>query len=101
MKQKIILFVKSTQFWVIICAIGIWAQFINTLLSSKEGVQEVYVTGGNIDSEISNTLQVEGSVSVDNNVDVNIAAINGYTNCFYNSYTKHPNDYYRIPVAEY
>ena len=101
MKNKILSFVKTTQFWVIICAIGIWAQFLHTLLSSEGGVQTVYVTGGTIDTDISSTVEVEGSVSIDNRVDVNLSAINGYRNCFYNSYSKHPNDYYRIPVAEY
>lgn len=101
MKQKLLLFVKTTQFWVIICAIGIWSQFLHTLLSSEDGVQTVYVTGGNIDADVSDVLQVQGNVSVDNRVDVNLSAINGYRNCFYNNYAKHPNDYYRIPVTEY
>jgi len=101
MKKKLMQFVKSTQFWVIICAIGIWSQFLHILLSSEDGVQTVYVTGGNIDADVSNRIEVEGSVSVDNRVDVNLSAINGYRNCFYNNYAKHPNDYYRIPVAEY
>lgn len=101
MKQKIIFFVKTTQFWVIICAIGIWSQFIFTLLSSEKGVQSVYVTGGDIDASVSNTVEIEGSVSVDDQVDVNLSAINGYDNCFYNNTLKHPNDYYRIPIAGY
>lgn len=101
MKNKITSIVKTTQFWVIICAIGIWAQFLHTLLSSEDGVQTVYVTGGTIDANISRKVEVEGSVSVDNRVDINLSAINGYRNCFYNSYSKHPNDYYRIPVVDY
>ena len=82
MKRKLMQFVKSTQFWVIICAIGIWSQFLHTLLSSEDGVQTVYVTGGNIDADVSNRIQVEGSVIIDNRVDVNLSAINGYRNCF-------------------
>lgn len=101
MKQKLLLFVKTTQFWVIICAIGIWAHFFHTLLTSEDGVQTVYVTGGNVDANVSNRLHIEGSVSVDNTVDVNLSAINGYRNCFYNSYPKYPNVYYRIPVTNY
>jgi hypothetical protein len=101
MKKKLLQFVKSTQFWVIICAMGIWAQFLHTLLSSEDGVQTVYVTGGNIDADIPNRIRVEGEVSVDNIVSVNLSAINGYRNCFYNNYAKHPNDYYRIPVTGY
>ena len=101
MKERIFSIVKTTQFWVIICAIGIWSQFLYTLISSEDGVQTVYVTGGNINADVSNRLQVEGSVSVDNRVAVNLSAINGYRNCFYNNYAKHPNDYYRIPVTKY
>ena len=101
MKRKLIQFIKSTQFWLIICAIGIWSQFLYTLLSLEDGVQTVYVTGGNIDADVSNRIKVEGSVSVDNRVDVNLSAINGYRNCFYNNFAKHPNDYYRIPVTGY
>ena len=101
MKERIFSIVKTTQFLVIICAIGIWSQFLYTLISSEDGVQTVYVTGGNINADVSNRLQVEGSVSVDNRVAVNLSAINGYRNCFYNNYAKHPNDYYRIPVTKY
>lgn len=46
-------------------------------------------------------MRVWGTVSVDNTVDINLESINGYRNCFYNSYSKHPNDYYRIPIADY
>ena len=102
MRRKLMQIVKSTQFWLIICAMGIWAQFLHTRLSSEDGVQTVYVTGGKIDARVPNRIiKVEGSVSVDNTVDVNLSAINGYRNCFYNNFSKHPNDFYRIPVAEY
>ena len=59
------------------------------------------IWGGNIDADVSNRIQVEGSVNIDNRVDVNLSAINGYRNCFYNNFAKHPNDFYRIPVTEY
>lgn len=102
MRRKLVQLVKTTQFWLIICAMGIWAQFLHTLLSSEDGVHTVYVTGGKIDARIPNRIiKVEGSVSVDNIVDVNISAINGYRNCFYNNFSKHPNDFYRIPVTGY
>lgn len=100
MKQKILAIVKTTKFWIIMCAIGIWAQFLYTLLSSEDGVQTVYVTGGTIDY-VEGRVGVEGTVGISNTVDINVAAINGYTNCFYNSYAKHPNQYYRIPIADY
>lgn len=101
MKKKLMMVVKSTLLWGIACTIRFWSQFLYTLLSSKDGVQTVYVTGGIIDADISNRIQVEGTISVANEVDVNVSAINGYSNCFYNNYTKHSNDYYRIPVIDY
>ena len=94
--QKTIQFFSTTKFWVILCAIGIWTQVAFTIHSSETGVQAVYVTGGDID--VSNRVRVEGDVNVDNTVSVNLSAINGYRNCFYNNTRKHPNDFYRIPV---
>lgn len=106
MKQKIKAILNTTKFWVIVCAIGIWAQFLYTILSSEVGIQTVYVTGGTIDYVegrvgVKGTVDVEGTVDVSNTVDINVAAINGYRNCFYNNLAKHPNQYYRIPIADY
>jgi hypothetical protein len=76
--------------------LGIWmivlqnAGIIPKLVGSKNGTQTVYVTGGNIDADVS------GSVSVDNQVDVNLDAINGNSNCFYDF--GGDGDYVRIPV---
>ena len=50
---------------------------------------------------VVNTVNVDGSVEVDNTVDVNLEAINGYYNAFYNSYDEHEDEYYRIPVYNY
>ena len=99
-ENKILEFVKSTRFWVILCAVGIWSQFIFTIVNSKHGVQSVYIDGGEVDAKINGSVKVKGSVDVDNTVDINVAAINGYSNCFYNSYSKHPKKYYRIPVVD-
>jgi hypothetical protein len=58
--------------------LGIWvmvlqnAGVIPKLVGTENGTQTVYVTGGNIDADVN------GSVSVDNTVDVNIHEINGY-----------------------
>lgn len=58
--------------------LGIWvivlqnAGVIPKLVGTENGTQTVYVTGGNINADVN------GSVSVDNTVDVNIHEINGH-----------------------
>ena len=58
--------------------LGIWvivlqnAGVITKLVGTENGTQTVYVTGGNINADVN------GSVSVDNTVDVNIHEINGH-----------------------
>jgi len=94
--KKLLDVIKTTKFWVIVCAAGIWSQFIYNIATSEKGAQNVYVTGGEVD--VPNGVEVNGSVEVDNMVDINVSAINGYSNCFYNSYSKHPREYFRIPV---
>ena len=82
-----------------IATIGIWILVLQNL-----GIIPI---SQNVD--IENTVEVEGKVNarvlgdvnVGNTVDVNLSAINGYSNCFYNSYSKHPKQYYRIPVVDY
>jgi hypothetical protein len=91
----------------VIIASGIWVLVLQNAGLIPKVQQNVYVEGGYINTDVRNTVNVSGSVdvrgSVDvgNRVDINISAINGYRNCFYNSYAKHPNDYYRLPVADY
>jgi len=74
--------------------LGIWmivlqnAGIIPKLVGTENGTQTVYVKGGNID--------VSGSVSVDNQVDVNLDAINGKSNCFYDFGGN--GNHVRIPV---
>lgn len=61
----------------IIIAVGIWGVFLQNagIIPTK---QNVYVKGGYIDADINGTVDVSGSVSVDNTVDVNIHEINGH-----------------------
>ncbi|HLU84820.1 MAG TPA: hypothetical protein VKZ45_05050 [Vicingaceae bacterium] len=76
MEQK----TKSSSLNTILVAIGsgVWdlvlqnAGIIPKLVSTENVTQTVYVTGGNINADVS------GSVSVDNTVDINIHEINGY-----------------------
>ena len=56
--------------------IGVWTIVLQNagILSTEHSV---YVSGGYVDAE------VEGTVSVDNTVDINIEEVNGYSNAFY------------------
>ncbi len=57
--------------------LGIWvmvlqnAGVIPKIVGTEHGTQTVYVTGGNINADVS------GSVSVENEVDINISSVNG------------------------
>ena len=82
---------RNTHLWIVIMCIGVWVLVFQNF--GTRGAKDVYVVGGEIES------QIKGNVSVDNTVDVNLHEINGYRNCFYNNYAKHPNDYYRIPIS--
>ena len=95
-KQTIKETYKSNRFWLIMAVVGIWCQLFYTIYQNSLQTNDVYVSGGSID--VDGTVNVRGSVDVDNTVDVDLRAINGYRNCFYNNYSKHPNDYYRLPV---
>lgn len=76
---------KNISLKAILIAIGagIWvlvfqnAGIIPKLVGTENGTQTVYVTGGNIDADVS------GSVDVGNTVDINIEAVNGHSNAFY------------------
>jgi hypothetical protein len=73
----------------IIIAVGIWAIVLQNagVIPTK---QNVYVKGGYIDAD------VDGRVSVDNEVDINLSSINGKSNVFYDFGGN--GDYVRIPV---
>ena len=57
------------------------------------GTQDVYVRGGDIDADVS------GSVSVDNEVDVNLERVLGYRVGCHESYTIDGKDYHAIDVT--
>lgn len=105
--KRLLVIIINTKYWLIIGSIGVWILVLQNFGVFGEKSQRVYVTGGDIDADVrgsvgvNGSVRVNGSVSIDNTVDVNLYKINGYRNCFYNSYSKHPNDYYRIPVADY
>ncbi len=78
-------FYRNTHLWIVLTCIGVWILVFQNF--GTGGAKDVYVVGGEVEAEVNNT------------VDVNLHKINGYRNCFYNSYSQHPNDYYRIPVS--
>ena len=80
---------SNTHLWIVLTCIGVWVLVFINLFGAK-GTTDVYVVGG----------EVEAEVSVPDMVDVNLQGINGYTNCFYNNSSTHPNDYYRIPIID-
>ena len=85
-------------------ATGIWGVFLQNMgffVPNDDYTQKVrvintvdtYVNGGD--------LNVSGNVNVGNTVDINLEAINGHSNAFYNSNSQHKDKYYRIPVYTY
>ena len=87
----------------VIISVGVWA-----LVLQNAGVigkaNNVYVSGGYIDN-VNNIrgsvdVNVQGGVTVDNTVDINIQAINGHRNVFFNNSARGEyNKYYRLPVT--
>src|SRR5687767_6094842 len=86
---------KNFSFQATLIAIGIWVIVLQNagLIVTK---QKVYVEGGYIDTDINGIVDVSGSVSIDNQVDVNLDAINGKRNTFYDFGGN--KNYVRIPV---
>jgi hypothetical protein len=75
--KKYLEIVTNIKYWLIIGSIGVWVIVLQNFGVFGKKTQKVYVTGGDIDAD------VRGYVSVDNTVDVNIEAVNGYRNAFY------------------
>ena len=78
-------------------AAGVWGMFLQNMgvfLPFDDYTQKVEVVN-TVDTEVQGRVSVNGSVSVDNTVDINIAQINGYTS-FYDS--NGDKKYRRIPV---
>ena len=84
-------------------AAGVWGMFMQNMglfVPSDDYTQKVRVVN-TVDTKVEGSVRVNGSVSIDNTVGIDIKAINGHYNAFYSSGSKHPNDYYRIPVYTY
>lgn len=56
------------------CAVGIWLLVIQNYLGQDDGVQRVYVVGGDIDADVRGIVDatVSGSVDIDNTVSVEV-----------------------------
>ena len=65
--------------------LGIWVMVLQNagVIPTK---QNVYVKGGYIDADVNGTVDVSGSVSIDNTVDINLEQINGRSDCFYKNW---------------
>lgn len=76
---------NSLKAILIAIGLGIW-----TIVLQNAGViptnQNVYVNGGYVDAEINGTVDIKGSVNVDNTVDINLQQINGRSDCFYKNW---------------
>lgn len=77
-KENAINLFHSQLYWIQICAVGIWLLVIQNFFGGEDTAQRVYVVGGNIDANVSgsvdvdNTVDIVGSVDVDNTVPVRV-----------------------------
>ena len=75
-------------------------QNMGLFVPSDDYTQKVRVVN-TVDTEVTNNVRVNGSVDVNNTVGIDIKAINGYYSVFYDSYSQHKGQYYRLPVYTY
>ena len=85
-------------------AIGIWGIFLQNLgiITTDDFTQKVRVVN-TVDTYVGGGyIEIDGSVPVEieNTVDVNLEAISGQYNVFYD-HNRHDGQYYRIPVYNY
>ena len=76
----------------ILMTVGVWAIVLQNagVIPTSQKVRVVntvdtYVKGGSIDADVNGYVDVSGSVSVDNEVDINISSVNGYDTKSYSS----------------
>ena len=82
-------------------AAGVWGMFMQNMglfVPSDDFTQNVRVVN-TVDTEVQGSVRVNGSVSVDNTVDINIDEINGIRNVFYRQSGDRSGQYYRLPVS--
>jgi hypothetical protein len=87
---------SSLNIILIVIAVGIWAIVLQNagVIPTDQNVKVVNEIDANVRGSVD--ADVSGSVQIDNTVDINIEAINGKTNAFYDH--NYDGNYNRIPV---
>ena len=83
-------------------AAGVWGMFMQNMglfVPNDDYTQKVRVVN-TVDTEVKGSVRVNGSVSVENTVDINIDEINGIRNVFYRQSGDRSGEYYRLPVSD-
>jgi hypothetical protein len=81
----------------IIIGIGIWVNVMQNagIIPTK---QNVIVKGGFIDADINGKVDIRGTVSVDNEVEVDIKKINGWRAANYYEYTYDGKEFHSLGI---
>ncbi len=94
---------NSLKAILILMTVGIWAIVLQNagVIPTSQKVRVVntvdtYVQGGNIDADVSGSVDIDNTVDVNGYMDVNIDAINGHSWFYDNSSNR--GKYFRIPV---
>ena len=86
------------NFLLVVIAVGVWGLFLQNMglfVSSNDYTQKVRVVN-TVDTEVKNSINVNGSVDVENIVDINIERINDQGNVFY----KKDDRYFLLPTYD-
>lgn len=78
--------ITSTRYWLMLCTIGIWVLVLQNFGVFGSKSQKVYVTGGDVDARVWNT------------VDVNLDKVLGYPIGCHTSYKIDGKEYQAIDV---
>lgn len=84
-------------------AAGVWGLFMQNMglfVPSDDYTQKVRVVN-TVDTEVQGSVNVNGDVRVNNTVGIDIQAINGHYNAFYDSGSRHEGVHYRLPIYNY
>jgi len=77
---------KFLNVLLVVIAVGVWVNVLqNSGLIKPKNNPVVYVSGGDIDASVYGTVEVEGTVEVGNEVDINISSVNGHSANSYGS----------------
>tara|TARA_B000000532_G_scaffold242989_1_gene238130 strand:+ start:1201 stop:1614 length:414 start_codon:yes stop_codon:yes gene_type:complete len=82
--------------------LGVWGLFMQNMglfVPNDDYTQKVRVVN-TVDTEVQGSVNVNGDVRVNNTVGIDIQAINGHYNAFYDN-SRHRDTHYRLPVYTY